>query len=244
MRRDDSAARANLLGERGEMSRGRALAPARSRTAHEYALRTLREALLDGTLPAGTRLIQSDLAAQLDVSVTPVREALRDLAAEGLVIFDPHRGALVRSLDLAEVKEIYELRMLLEPVMIRRTVSALAAAQIDRADQLRRQMEETESIAAWVELNREFHEAFVQPGDGGRLATILAGLRASASAYVGISLVGGQERLAESNDEHARLVELYRQRNVEGVIELTLQHLQSTLAAIEGVHDSDAASAG
>jgi DNA-binding GntR family transcriptional regulator len=56
--------------------------------------------------------------------------------------------------------------------------------------------------------------------------------------------VGGQERLAESNDEHARLVELYRQRNVEGVIELTLQHLQSTLAAIEGVHDSDAASAG
>jgi DNA-binding GntR family transcriptional regulator len=226
------------------MSRGRALAPARSRTAHEYALRTLREALLDGTLPAGTRLIQSDLAAQLDVSVTPVREALRDLAAEGLVIFDPHRGALVRSLDLAEVKEIYELRMLLEPVMIRRTVSALAAAQIDRADQLRRQMEETESIAAWVELNREFHEAFVQPGDGGRLATILAGLRASASAYVGISLVGGQERLAESNDEHARLVELYRQRNVEGVIELTLQHLQSTLAAIEGVNDTDAASAG
>jgi DNA-binding GntR family transcriptional regulator len=240
MRRDDSGVRPNLLGDRDEMSLGRALVPTRSRTAHEYALRTLREALLDGTLSAGTRLIQSDLAAKLDVSVTPIREALRDLAAEGLVIFDPHRGALVRSLDLAEVKEIYELRMLLEPVMIRRTVPTLSAAQIDRADQLRCQMEETESIADWVELNREFHEAFVQRGDDGRLATILAGLRASASAYVGISLVGGQERLAQSNDEHARLVELYRERDVDGVIELTLQHLQSTLATIEEVHAPDA----
>ena len=66
-------------------------------------------------MTGGTRIIQSEIASQLEVSVTPVREALRDLAAEELVIFDPHRGALVRSLDLEEVKEIYQLRMVLSP---------------------------------------------------------------------------------------------------------------------------------
>lgn len=208
----------------------------RTRTTHAYVLGTLREAILNGELAGGTHLIQSDLATQLDVSITPVREALRDLAAEGLVDFDPHKGALVRSLDLAEVQELYELRMTLEPIMIRRSIKCLKPERIDHADSLQRQMTNTTSITEWVELNRQFHEAFAEP-DNSRLSAILSGLRASSSAYVGLSLGASPDRIKESDTQHAQLVELYRRQDVNAVVALTLQHLESTLATITEAHD-------
>lgn len=211
--------------------------PGRSRTAHEYVLRALREAIVDGQMTGGTRIIQSEIASQLEVSVTPVREALRDLAAEGLVVFDPHRGALVRSLDLNEVKEVYELRMVLEPLLVRRSMEQISSAQIVRAEELCTAMESTESVTAWAELNRQFHEALALPGESSKLSSIIAGLRDSAAAFVGISLRASPQRLAQSNEEHARLVELYRQRDVEGVVSLTVEHLRTTLVTIEEGHE-------
>jgi DNA-binding transcriptional regulator YhcF (GntR family) len=83
-------------------------------TAHQYVVESLRNAIVEGVLTPGTRLIQAAIAEELEVSTTPVREALQDLAAEGLVRLDPHRGAIVYGFDLAECREIYELRMLLE----------------------------------------------------------------------------------------------------------------------------------
>lgn len=209
----------------------------RTRTAHEYVLRALRDAIVDGRMPGGTRIIQSEIAAELNVSVTPVREALRDLAAEGLVVLDPHRGALVRNLDLAEVQEVYELRMILEPLLIRRSIGGIGAAQISWAEELRQQMEATKSVTTWAELNRQFHGTLAAPGEGSKLSSIISGLRDSASAFVGISLRANPERLAQSNVEHARLVELYRQQDVQGVIDLTLEHLRTTLVTIEEGHE-------
>jgi DNA-binding GntR family transcriptional regulator len=68
------------------------------RTAHEYVRNSLREGILRGSLVGGTRLVQSEIASELEVSTTPVREALRDLATEGLVQLDAHRGAVVLQL--------------------------------------------------------------------------------------------------------------------------------------------------
>ena len=76
----------------------------RPRTNYEFARQTLRAEILEGRLGPGTKLIQTELAARLDVSTTPVREALQDLAREGLVLLDPHRGAFVRELSLDEVR--------------------------------------------------------------------------------------------------------------------------------------------
>ena len=138
------------------MSLGQLEGPARTRTVHEYVLKSLRDAIIDGRLTGGTHLVQTDLATQFEVSITPVREALRDLATEGLVAFDPHRGALVRILDLDEVREVYELRMALEPLMVRRVIERITSEQLAHADELRHQMEQTESVSAWAELNRQF----------------------------------------------------------------------------------------
>ena len=76
------------------------------RTAHEFVKDSLRRAILRGDLSGGSRLIQADLATMLNVSTTPVREALRDLATEGFITLDRHRGGVVRELNWSEMEEI------------------------------------------------------------------------------------------------------------------------------------------
>jgi DNA-binding GntR family transcriptional regulator len=181
--------------------------------------------------------VQAELASQLGVSTTPVREALRDMASEGLVVFDPHRGAIVRPLDMEEVREIYELRITLEPLMVRRVADLITDEQLDRADGLAARMRIETNLSTWVELNREFHSVFSEIGEGSRLAGILASLRDSASAYVSLSLEARPEQVPQANHEHDELVKLYRERDADGALELTLQHLRSTLAAIEEAHE-------
>jgi DNA-binding GntR family transcriptional regulator len=215
---------------------GKLTAPQRSRTAHEYALTTLRSAILAGTLTGGTRLVQTKLAADLNLSTTPLREALRDLAMEGLVVFDPHRGAVVRALDIDEVREIYELRITLEPIMVRRIAERITDAQLDEAEELAARMQAETNLSAWVDLNRGFHAIFSEPDNKSKLAGILATLRDSASAYVSLSLEARPQQVPEANDEHAELIRLYRKRDTEGVARLTLRHLRSTLTAIEAAH--------
>lgn len=210
--------------------------PSRSRTAHEYVRGRLRAAILSGELPAGTRLLQREIAVDLDVSTTPVREALRDLATEGLVYFDAHRGAVVRTLDVDEVREIYEMRMALEPLMIRRMLARITDERLDAAAELCDRMAAERDLSAWVALNRRFHGLLGHEGDGGKLAQTLESLRASAAAYVSLSLETRPEQIGEANAEHARLVDLYRRRDTDGIIAVTLQHLRNTLAAIEATH--------
>lgn len=208
----------------------------RGQTAHGYVHAALREAILDGSLSAGTRLIQAELAAQLDVSNTPVREALRDLAAEGLVVFDPHRGSRVRTLCIDEVRELYDMRIALEPLMVRRVMAVITPEQLDRAESLCRKLSKTTNLSTWSELNRQFHSLLALPDDSCRLATVLGGLRDSALMYVALSLGANQNRITESNIEHAQLVEYYRARDAKGAIAMTIRHLRATLADLEETH--------
>ena len=113
------------------------------KTKEEFVAEHLREAILSGRLPRGARLKQADVAEQLDLSITPVREAFRILEAEGYVLNETHRGVIVAPFDAAATREINELRIMLE------TKLALAAMErISRTD-----------YAALAELQREFDEA-------------------------------------------------------------------------------------
>ncbi len=165
-----------------------------------------------------------------------MREALRDLATEGLVVFDAHRGALVRALDIAEVRELYELRMTLEPLMVRRVIATITPEQLLRAERLQRRMEKPYDTSTWAELNRDFHAIFSEISDSSRLSSILAGLGDSAAPYVALSLAARPQQVDEANLEHAGLLDLYRRKSVDEAVKLTLDHLQATLAAIEEAH--------
>jgi DNA-binding GntR family transcriptional regulator len=205
----------------------------RTATAHEYARRELRRAIIDGDLPGGMHLRQERLAKELGLSTTPIREALRDLATEGLVVFVPQHGAVVRELRLADVKEIYELRKILEPVAIRQSLGDLAAADFAQADELLMRMDREKDAVAWARLNWEFHGVFTRPIERGHLGQILGKLRDSASLYVGVSLEADPSQIARSRVDHHNLLKTCRARDVEQAIAITVAHLQETVDAIE-----------
>ena len=201
-------------------------------TAHESVRERIREAILGGRLPAGSRLVQSEIAGHLGVSTTPVREALRDLASEGLVEFDSFRGAVVHELSFEEVEEVYELRGVLEPVAIRRAVAHITPEELGRAEGLTRQMERETDPARWTELNREFHGILLQPGISKRLHGILRSLRDAASAYVAFSLTTRPDRMAIANDDHRGILDAYRDGYADRAVELATHHLAATVDII------------
>lgn len=95
---------------------------------------TLSDAIRSGDLPGGHRLREIPIATQFDCSTTPVREAIRRLAAAGLVTLAPRRGAIVSAISMSEIEDLYELRMLVEPAMARRAAEEAAErpAVLDR----------------------------------------------------------------------------------------------------------------
>src|SRR5215472_15637926 len=112
----------------------RAVFPIQRQTISSLTVEALRERILRGDFPEGAPLRQDALADELGVSRIPVREALRQLEAEGLVTFSPHRGAVVASLSLSEIDELFELRADIECDLMRRAIPRMTAEQLERAN--------------------------------------------------------------------------------------------------------------
>ena len=100
--------------------------------------------------------MQAEIAAQLKVSTTPVREALRDLASDQLIRFHPHRGAIVHELNMEELRELYEIRKALEPLAIRlAAASRITKEKLKEASELQTRMEKELDPGAWVRVQLE-----------------------------------------------------------------------------------------
>jgi len=207
--------------------------PTRERmTAHQYAKEALRSAILSGSLPGGSRLVQADLAAELRVSTTPIREALRDLVAEGLIVFDPHRGALVRSLDVAEVKEIYDIRRVLEPLAVRRATERITKAELAEAADLLKQMEDCTDPTEWVELNWRFHGLLEAAARSPLLESMVRSVQDISALYVAHSVKQFPERVREGNREHRAMLSAIRRKDADKAGEILVKHLDGTLKAV------------
>ena len=216
---------------------------ARPRTAQQLAYETVRRAILRGQLAPGTRLTQSDLAAKLSLSTTPVREALRRLASEDLVRIDAHRGAIVRGVDKDELREIYEIRLLLEPLAIRKAVMRISDEELDRAEQLWSVMNDPSDLADWAEANRAFHAVFAEAAESPILIRISGSLRDSAAHYVHWLSVADPELPVRANEEHRRLLDACRARDADMAAKVEEEHLTSTFEAmLDHLPEPDASS--
>src|SRR3954462_13718603 len=114
-------------------ARGATVVPIQRQTIASMTVEALRERILRGDYPDGEPLRQDALADELGVSRIPVREALRQLEAEGLVTFNPHRGAVVSTLSLEEIEELLELRADIECELLRRAIPSTTAPDLARA---------------------------------------------------------------------------------------------------------------
>lgn len=185
------------------------------RTAHEFVKDSLRRAILRGDLSGGSRLIQADLASMLHVSTTPVREALRDLATEGLITLDRHRGGVVRELNWQEMEEIRLIRHQLEPLAVRLVVERVTDEHLDEAERFRQRMAKERDLGNWVELNTQFHVVFHDSTGVGRLASILRGFEEASTVYVAQAQRWHPEIRRRADDEHQALIEAFRARDAE-----------------------------
>ena len=105
-----------------------------SRSVVELATTELRRSILSGALAPSQSISLRELAAMLDISFIPVRDALRNLESEGLVVIEPGRSATIAPIDLDDLRAIYRLRGLLEPELARRSCAVISDAELDRLD--------------------------------------------------------------------------------------------------------------
>lgn len=198
------------------------------RTAHEYVRDTLRVAILRGGISGGTRLVQADIAGKLGVSTTPVREALRDLATEGLIELDAHRGAVVKKLRYDELIEIHELTKLVEPEAMRLAAALADPESLAEAERLADAMESEQDVGRWVELNRQFHECLVSAIGRPRMLGVLKGLRDTIAPYIGLALQHRDYRLGHANLHHRQLIDAVRTGAGDHAADLASRHIDLT----------------
>jgi DNA-binding GntR family transcriptional regulator len=172
------------------------------------------------------------VAKRLDVSTTPVREAFRDLRAEGLVSIDPNRGVVIRGLTAEDVSEIYELRMLLEPMLAERACRQLAPADLAAATVCHATMRATPSSEKWALLNVEFHRHLIGSQEKTRLFEIVESLSGVARPYVSLAMHVKEDLMESNNREHAQLLDAFRAGDALSVREQSRIHLENTRNAI------------
>jgi DNA-binding GntR family transcriptional regulator len=144
-----------------------------------------------------------------------VREALRDLATEGLITLDRHRGGVVRELNWQEMDEIRLIRHQLEPLAVRLVVEKITDAELEEAESLRRRMAKERDLGNWVELNTQFHLVFHDSTGVNRLAAILKGFEEASTVYVAQAQRWHPEIRRRADDEHQALIEAFRARDAE-----------------------------
>jgi DNA-binding GntR family transcriptional regulator len=195
---------------------------------------SLQERILCGEFKEGDSLIQDALAAEYDVSRMPVREALRQLEALGLVAMRTHRGAIVTSIPTEQIDELFDLRATLECALLARAIERItdrdiaeAAAILERLGAAYRDGD----MAGWSRLNWAFHERLYAPADRPQTLAILRGINLRIERYVRLHLLL-TDGLANADREHRRLLDLCTLRDAAGASAFLRDHILDTGRAL------------
>ena len=198
-------------------------------TAAETAFSLLRDRILTGDLPPGTKLNQASLARQLGMSRIPVRDAIRALAAEGLVSHDPHRTAVVTDLSPDGLAELYELRLALEPRASELAVAHLQPEDIDEMQECLAYMEDDSLDPAWLEIHDRFHASLYRRSRRPRMIEILERARAQTRRYTWLRLDRDANDIAA---EHRLILAAARRRDSAAVQAMVEAHLTASYGAL------------
>jgi DNA-binding GntR family transcriptional regulator len=185
-------------------------------TLRERIADGIRNAIVNGTIPAGSRVAEPDLAERFGISRTPVREALRQLESEGFITVVPRKGAIVASLSAKDISDFYDLKMVLEGFAARQATHLLSDADIDRMAAVNDAMLAASIHQEWrkaIELHNEFHEIFVSASGNERLAAIDRNLVMQFQRFRLILAMHGS--IEGSARQHREIIEAFRSRDAE-----------------------------
>jgi len=203
---------------------GRVAAPLR-----EQVIGALREAILDFRLVPGQRLVERELIEQLGVSRTTVREALRELTSEGLVTVVPQRGAVVSAPSLEEAEDLYEVRAVLESILVERFVERATDEQIERLDaaveHFATATDGTDDIRDILDAKDSFYEVLVEGASSPALQQLVEGLQARVRVLRATSMASAG-RAAEAANELRLVAAAARERDARKAADLCAAHVR------------------
>ncbi len=195
----------------------------------ELVLEAIRDAIINGTLKPRERLMEIQMAEELGVSRTPIREALRKLELEGFIVMIPRKGAFVADMTFKDIADIFEIRAALEGL-----AAALAAERItdEELEKMERHLvEKADAIARGdmerlVEVDTEFHESIYKASRNDRLQGIINNLREQIQRFRATSLAY-PGRMKQSLDEHRAIVEAIHARDAALARQVTQEHIEN-----------------
>jgi DNA-binding GntR family transcriptional regulator len=175
----------------------------------DQIVKELRRQIITGQLPDGAPLRQERLAAELGVSRVPLREAIRQLEAEGLVTSELHKGTVVSSLSLDEIEELFEIRVRMETWLFEAAIPRMTDADFKLAEQITEEALRSGNVENWGELNWRFHEALYKPS-GKRIALrLLRTVHDNANRYINLQIAVAQD-VAHELADHQMLISFAR----------------------------------
>lgn len=216
-------------------------APPRYRTATEYVEATLREAILSGAIAPGTPLRQEELATTFKVSRMPIREALRQLEAQALVDFEPHRGAVVVQITLLDAMDNYAIRAALEPQALRLSIPHLTEEDFTIAEEILAEIDQETDPGRMGELNRRFHMTLYAQAGLPRLIALTEQHLASADRYLRFHLAAIGDM---GQDEHRDMLAACRAGDEARAIDALARHHGRASAAMRAFFEAREAPRG
>ena len=191
-------------------------------------LRLLAE-IRAGSLVPGARLRETDLAERLGISRTPVREAIRQLEAEGLVVHLPRQGASLRTLDYAEVIELYEMRAVLEGTAARLAARAASDLELGELAALNQDLRGAPAGPQAQDLNRQFHRMLLDAARNRFLVKSMSALQKTL-LILGPTTLADPARAAQAVDEHAAVLEALAARDGAAAEAAMRVHVEAALS--------------
>lgn len=207
----------------------------------DIVFETLREAIINQTLKPGERLMEIQLAEEMGVSRTPVREAIRKLELEGLVVMVPRKGAYVAGISMKDIHEVYELRSALEAL-----AASLAAVRItdEELEEMERQMvreaKETEenNLQGIVSIDTTFHDLLYQAAHNQRLVQFINILQEQLQRFRAATL-SRPGRSKYALEEHKKIVEALANKDAKLAAKLATEHIENAENAMIFAMDKD-----
>ena len=197
------------------------------RTIADQVAELVRQRILTGQLKGGQPIRQEHLAAELGVSRIPLREALKQLAAEGFVAITSHKGAVVAELSIAEIEELFDIRLKLEAWLLQLAISAMTDRDLAALEKNMEEQRKPDVLPRWGDVNWRFHEIMYLPASRPITLKLLKNIHDKIDRYLRLEVTmrSGFDRALR---EHDSPIAFCRSRDVPAAVSLLERHIRET----------------